>query len=105
VEADDVVAGLHHRTPPGPFDVVLELHSQRSVVPRGPQASVDLAGGEDEPPALGQGCDGVHQVGHAGLLSRSLAAAAGVVEMIPGGPGGEQIRSRSTAWAAWPRDR
>ena len=57
VEADDVVAGLHHRAPPLALDVLLQLDAERAVVPGRPGAAVDLAAGEDEPPALGEGDD------------------------------------------------
>jgi hypothetical protein len=33
VQADDVVAAGDHRPPPLPLDVLLQLHTQRSVVP------------------------------------------------------------------------
>ncbi len=69
VEADDVLPALDHGLPPGALDVVLQLDPERTVVPRGPQATVDLARGEDQPPALAQTDDGVHAVGctgHAG---------------------------------------
>ncbi len=65
LHTDDVVARLDHGTPPGPLDVVADLHAERAVVPGRTQPAVDLAGGEGDPPALCQGGDGVHQVGHA----------------------------------------
>ncbi|GAA2772815.1 hypothetical protein GCM10020219_048590 [Nonomuraea dietziae] len=65
VEADHVFAGLDHRQPPLPLDVVLQLHAQRTVVPRRAQASVDLARRVDEPPSLGEADDRVHDVGPA----------------------------------------
>ena len=43
VEADDVVALLDHRPPPGALDVVLQLDPERPVVPDGVDAAVDLA--------------------------------------------------------------
>ena len=48
VEADDVVALLDHRPPPGALDVVLELDAERPVVPDGVDAAVDLGRREDE---------------------------------------------------------
>ena len=46
VEADDVVALLDHRPPPGALDVVLQLDAERPVVPDGVDAAVDLARAE-----------------------------------------------------------
>ena len=66
VQADDVVALLHHRPPPLAADVLLELHAERTVVPRRPRAAVDLTGREDEAPALGQADDGLDAVGGHG---------------------------------------
>src|SRR5437667_209251 len=43
VQADHVVAALDHRLPPGALDVVLQVDTQRAVVPGGPGAAVDLA--------------------------------------------------------------
>jgi hypothetical protein len=62
VEADHVVARGDHVPPPLALDVLLELDAQRTVVPRGPRAAVDLAAGEDEAAPLGQG-DGVVEAG------------------------------------------
>ena len=89
VQADDVVALLDHRPPPGPLDVVLQLHAQWPVVPHGVDAAVDLRAREDEAAPLGQRDDGV-QVGdgrsrivgrrcrlgggHCGLLGRRRSA-------------------------------
>ena len=64
VEADDVVADLHHRAPPLPLDVVLDLDAQRPVVPGSPEAAIDLAGREDDAPPLRQADDGLHQRPH-----------------------------------------
>src|SRR6185503_15815223 len=79
LEPDDVVPELHHRAPPRVADVPSELDPERPVVPARAQSAVDLAGLERDPPAFREGGDGLHEVGHGGqLLSRSLAAAAGV---------------------------
>jgi hypothetical protein len=80
LEAHDIVAELDHAAPPGGADVPAELDPEGAVVPRRAQSPVDLAGLEGDAPALGQGGDGLHEVGHGVLLSvsRSLAAAAGV---------------------------
>jgi hypothetical protein len=52
VEADDVLAGVDHRTPPLALDVLLELDTERPVVPRRARAAVDLPAREDEPRRL-----------------------------------------------------
>ena len=80
VEADDVLAGLHHGPPPLALDVVLELDTERAVVPRRPGPAVDLATGVDEPPPLGQRDDAVDDVlrfrgGRLGHGGSSIAVA------------------------------
>ena len=50
---------VHHRLPPLALDVLLELDAERAVVPGRAGAAVDLAAGEDEPPALAEADDGV----------------------------------------------
>ena len=54
VQTDDVVAGLHHRPPPLPADVLLQLDAERPVVPGGTAAAVDLGGREDDASALAE---------------------------------------------------
>ena len=71
VEADDVVAELHHRAPPRVLHVALEQHTERPVVPGGPEAAVDLARWEDEAATLRQVDDAVHQVGLGHMEKRS----------------------------------
>ena len=44
VEALDVVAFMHHRPPPALLDVLLELDAERSVIPHGAKAAIDLGG-------------------------------------------------------------
>ena len=68
VEADHVVALLHHGLPPLALDVLLELHAERAVVPGRPGAAVDLAARVDEAPALGEGDDEVDG-GRGGLAT------------------------------------
>ena len=41
-----------HVLPPGFFDVTLEFDPERAVIPAPIEASIDLAGGEDEPSAF-----------------------------------------------------
>jgi hypothetical protein len=62
VEADDVVALLHHVPPPLALDVVLQLHAERSVVPRGSQTTVDVTGRVDESTSLAQVDNGIEAV-------------------------------------------
>ncbi len=66
VEPLDVVPGVDHGPPPAVLHVLLELHPERTVVPDRAEAPVDLRGLEDEPPALAEGDQLVHQggVGH-----------------------------------------
>ena len=83
VEADDVLAGLHHRAPPLALDVVLELDAQRAVVPRRPGAAVDLPARVDEAPSLGERDDAVDDVlgvggGRLGHGESSIAIACPV---------------------------
>ena len=69
VDADDVVARLHHVAPPGVLDVALELDAERAVVPAARQAAVDLARLEDEAAPLGEVHDLFHR--HFGCHRRS----------------------------------
>ena len=48
IDTDHIVPLLDHRPPPGVFDVPLQLHPQRAIVPAAGQASVDFTAGEDE---------------------------------------------------------
>src|SRR5690606_20063706 len=67
VQPHDVVALLDHRTPPLAADVLLQLHPERAVVPGGPGAAIDLTGGVDKAPTLGEVDDRVDTVyGHDG---------------------------------------
>jgi len=61
VEPLDVVAGAHHRVPPGVLDVSLELDTERAVVPDRPGAAVDLRGLKHVPAPLAQRHELVHQ--------------------------------------------
>ena len=76
VEPDDVVPLLDHRAPPGPLHVVLELDAERTVVPHGVDAAVDLARGEDETSPLGEGDDGV-ELGDGGRDGIRIARVEG----------------------------
>src|SRR5690606_29393576 len=66
VQADDVLASVHHRLPPLTLDVLLELDTERAVVPRRAGAAVDLTAREDEPSALAEGDDGIDDGGGSG---------------------------------------
>jgi hypothetical protein len=72
IEPDDVVALLDHGPPPGALDVVLELDAERSVVPDGVDAAVDLGARVDEPAALREADDGVEVVDGGRDLVRVL---------------------------------
>src|SRR5882757_6012674 len=63
VDADNIVALLHHAAPPLTADVFLELNAEWAVVPGRPRTAVNLAGRKDEAPALGQADDGIDAVG------------------------------------------
>ena len=64
VEPDHVVAHPDVVTPPGVFDVALELDAQRAVVPESVDSAVNFARGKDKPPALAQRDQLVHVVQH-----------------------------------------
>ena len=51
---------LNELLPPRLFDVVLQLHAQRTVVPGVGQAPVNFGAGKDEAPIFAQGHDLVH---------------------------------------------
>ena len=51
---------LHELLPPCFFDVVLELHAQRTVVPAVCQTAVNLGTGKDEAAVFAQGYDFFH---------------------------------------------
>ena len=61
VEADDVVAQLHHRPPPRVLHVAQHQHAEGPVVVGGPEAAVDLGGREHEAAPLAQVDDLVEQ--------------------------------------------
>src|SRR5262245_30175503 len=62
VNADDVLALGDDRPPPLPLDVVLDLHAERTIVPGGPEAAVDLAGRKHDPAPLAEADYGLHAV-------------------------------------------
>ena len=68
VDTDHVLARRHHVAPPLALQVLLELDTQRSVVPGGALSAVDLTAGEYEATALAQADDGVDLVGGHGAL-------------------------------------
>src|SRR5690606_17982118 len=74
VEPDHVLALLHYRPPPLAANVLLQLDSERSVVPRRPASAVDLTGRVHEPPPLGEVDDGVDTVFRHGTLLKSPPA-------------------------------
>src|SRR5690606_23251749 len=60
VQADDVIARMHHRTPPLTLDVLLQLYAERTVIPGRACTAVDVTAREYEPSALAQADNGVH---------------------------------------------
>ena len=60
VQTDVVAVLLDELLPPGPLDVVLQLHAERTVVPGVGEAAVDLAAGKDETAVFAEGNDLVH---------------------------------------------
>ena len=62
VQAYVVGVLLDELLPPGLFDVVFQLHTQRAVVPGVGQAAVDLAAAEDKAAAFAQGDDLLHRL-------------------------------------------
>ena len=68
VDTDDVLARRDHVAPPLALDVLLELDTERPVVPGGSLAAVDLTTRVDEATALAQADDGVDLVGGHGAL-------------------------------------
>ena len=81
VEADDVVAQLHHGAPPGVLDVAQHVDPERAVVVGGAEAAVDLGRGEDEAAGAAQPHHLLHQVvgarPRAPRLSRSSVQDTG----------------------------
>ena len=79
VEADDVVAQLHHRAPPGVLDVAQQQHAEGPVVVGGAEAAVDLGRREHEAAPLAEVDDLVEQLGigrggHGGRLPAPIRA-------------------------------
>ncbi len=69
VDADDVVAQLHHRPPPLVLDVAEEGDAERPVVVGRAETAVDLGRLEDEAALLGEVDDGVEVDGHGVIAS------------------------------------
>ena len=61
VQPGVVFAFLHKLLPPGLLHIVLQLHTQRTVIPGVCQAAVDLGSGKNEAPAFAQGHQLVHR--------------------------------------------
>src|SRR3954454_22829069 len=57
---------MYDGLPPLPFDVVLQLHTKRAVVPGRAQTAVDLAAGKDETSSLAEVDDRVDRYGRSG---------------------------------------
>ncbi len=102
VEADDVVAELHHRPPPGVLHVAQEVDAERPVVVGGAEAAVDLRGGEDEAAPLAEVDDLLHEIRGGGRSPRSgaEAEAAAVGRRLRGGVfGAHPGEDTGTPWA------
>src|SRR5690606_612585 len=76
VEADDVVAQLHHRAPPRVLDVAQQQHADRAVVVGRAEPAVDLGRREDEAAAPAEVDDLVEQRGVR--LGRAAARRRGL---------------------------
>src|SRR4029079_8097347 len=63
---DQVVVPGDHVAPPGFFDVALELHTQRPVVPKPVEAAVDFARLKNKAPPFAQRDEFVHVHGSQG---------------------------------------
>ena len=77
VQTDVVAVLLDELLPPGPLDVVLQLHAERTVVPGVGEAAVDLAAGKNKAAVLAEGNDFVHcffRVFHLSPFPRLAAA-------------------------------
>src|SRR5690606_9047381 len=97
VQPHNVVALLDHRAPPLAADVLLQLHPQRAVVPGRPGAPVDLTGGVDEAPTLGEVDDRVDSVyGHGGPPARRSGIG---YDQGTGAPAGGARGYRPTRWS------
>ena len=87
VQAHVVGVLLNELLPPGPLDIIFQLHAQGAVVPGVGQAAVDLAAGEDKAPALAQGDDFFHGFQFVIHCNNSFSAAAGCAARSDRGPG------------------
>src|SRR5262249_53349441 len=117
VEADDVVAILHHRAPPGVLHVALQEDAERPVVPGRAESSGDLRRWEHQAAPLGQVDHAVDQLrirgpGHDGpgySGSRALKEApssGGGARRGVRGPGSPGVRLRARPrWAVRPARR
>ena len=73
-----------HGAPPLALDVLLQLDTQRPVVPGGTLAAVDLTAGVDEATALAQADDGVDLVGGHGALFITTMTNSGMLQVTGG---------------------
>src|SRR6266404_8259020 len=62
VQANNVIAQLRHRAPPRFLDIPFELRAQGAVIPKPIQTAVDFGGLKNEPAALAQGDNLLHQL-------------------------------------------
>src|SRR5690242_15596420 len=82
VHPDDIVALVHHDTPPVVLQVPLELDAERAVIPRAVQTAVNLTRLKDEPTSLTQADDLFHtlDVGRRAHAHHRLDRSESVVE-------------------------
>jgi len=72
LEADDIVAPLHHTGPPASADVVLQRGTEGAVIEEAVETAVDFGGGKDEAPALGKRDEVFHSgFGGSGFVGHS----------------------------------
>jgi hypothetical protein len=90
IYANHVITLSNHCPPPGVFDILLQLHPQRPVVPAAPQTAIDFAAGEYKASPLAQRDNFIHIylacfIRHFYLLraSQSLPTLFGSVKSPP----------------------
>src|ERR1700674_5402350 len=87
VQTLDVVSRAHHRVPPPVLEILFQLYAERTVIPDGAGAAVDLRGLEDEAAPLGERHELLHHIGvvwHRGKLEAGGGAReAGASHLLP----------------------
>ena len=72
VESDHIIAVAGHRAPPSIAEVALEFRTQRAVVPKTTDPSVNLGGLENEPPPLAEADDLFHAGVRCGCFGHGM---------------------------------